>query len=260
MEAIAHWVGAHGVELLIGLVALATIGGFVHWRGRPAWSDDLPVPILHRRMAGWLLALGIAGFGALALAIRSQYRVVELDQSITSRMAEFVGPGVLRLMAVISELGNTEFVTVFALLILVLLLVTKHWLLATGWGITVLGSSFLIGLSKEEFQRARPAHEHGFALETTWSFPSGHAAGSMVFYGMLAYVLMVRLPAHWHRPVLLAAGSMVLLIGASRVVLQVHYLSDVFAGFSLGLAWLALCIGATEFLRTARQRKPTATE
>lgn len=256
MEAIAHWVGTHGVELLVGLVGLAAIGGFVHWRGRPAWSDKLPVPILHGRMAAWLVALGIAGFGALALAIRSQYRVVQLDHTVTSAVSEFVGAAGLRMMAVISELGDTEFVTVFAVLILVILLVTRHWLLATGWGVTVLGSSFLIGLSKQEFQRARPVHEHGFALETTWSFPSGHAAGSLVFYGMLAYVLLVRLPSAWHRPVLFAAAGMVLMIGASRVILQVHYLSDVFAGYSLALAWLAMCIGATEFLRTASQRKP----
>jgi undecaprenyl-diphosphatase len=181
--------------------------------------------------------------------------VVEYDQRITSGVADFVGATGLRMMAVISELGDTAFITVFALLILVLLLARKHWLLAIGWGVTVLGSSFLIGLSKEEFQRARPVHVHGFADESTWSFPSGHAAGSMVFYGMLAYVLLVRLPAQWHRPVLYGAASMVVLVGASRVILQVHYLSDVFAGFSMGLAWLALCIGVTEFLRTAHQPK-----
>lgn len=72
---------------------------------------------------------------------------------------------------------------------------------------------------------------------------------------MLAYVLLVRLPAQWHRLVMGVTLSMILLIGASRVILQVHFLSDVFAGFSLGLAWLAVCVGSTEFLRTARQRK-----
>ena len=257
IDGIAHWVGAHGLQLLAGLLAVAAIGSFVHWRGRPAWSDEQPVRVLHGRLASVLLALGIVGFGALAVTIRSQYRVVEFDRRITASVAEFVGPAGLRLMASISELGDTAFVTVFAVLILVILLVSKHRLLAAGWGVTVLGSSFLIGLFKETFERPRPVHEHGFAVETTWSFPSGHAAGSIVFYGMLAYVLMVRLPAHWHRTVMLAAASMVVLIGASRVILQVHYLSDVFAGFSLGLAWLALCAGATEFLRTARQRKPS---
>lgn len=256
MDGIAHWIGTHGVLLLAGLVVLAAGGGFVHWRGRPAWSDTLPVRLLHGRMAGALVLLGVVAFGALAIGIRSQYRVVQLDQRITDGLADWAGPGLLRAMAAVSELGDTDFITVFAVLILAILLVRKHWLLAAGWGVTVLGSSFLISLSKERFERPRPVHLHDFALETTWSFPSGHAAGALVFYGMLAYVLLVRLPAAWHRAVLGAALGAVLLIGASRVILQVHYLSDVFAGFSLGLAWLGLCVWATEFLRTAHLPKP----
>lgn len=255
MDGIAHWVGTHGIELLLGLVAVAAIGGFVHWRGRPAWSDDLPVRILHGRLASALVALGAVGFGALALAIRSQYRLVQYDQRITDGVAEWAGPDVLRAMAAISEMGDTDFITVFAVLILAILLATKHWLLAVGWGVTVLGSSFVIALSKEQFQRARPVHLHEFALETTWSFPSGHAAGSLVFYGMLAYVLLVRLPTQWHRAVLAAALGAIVLIGASRVILQVHFLSDVFAGYSLALAWLGLCVWGTEFLRTAHKAK-----
>lgn len=167
MEDIAHWVGAHGIELLVGLMALAAIGSFVHWRGRPAWSDDLPVRVLHHRHPAWLAALGVAGFAALAVAIRSQYRMVEFDHRLTAGLAESVGPAILRLIAWVSEFGDTDFVTVFAVVILAILLVTKHWLLAAGWGVTVLGSSFLIALSKEVFQRPRPSHLHEFALETT---------------------------------------------------------------------------------------------
>lgn len=256
MQEIAHWIGAHGIELLFGLLAVAAVGGFVHWRGRPAWSDTLPVRILHGRMASVLVLLGVVAFGALALAIRAQYGVVRVDQQIASGLAEWTGPGLLRTMAAVSETGDTDFITVFAVLILAILLVSRHWLLAAGWGVTVLGSSFLIALSKERFQRPRPVHLHEFALETTWSFPSGHAAGSLVFYGMLAYVMLVRLPAVWHRPVIWSALGAIVLVGASRVILQVHYLSDVFAGYSLGLAWLGLCVWATEFLRTAHHPKP----
>jgi undecaprenyl-diphosphatase len=66
---------------------------------------------------------------------------------------------------------------------------------------------------------------------------------------MLAYVLL-RLSAHrWHRLVIALAVAMVTVIGLSRIVLQVHYFSDVMAGYASGLVWLVLCIAGAEAWR-----------
>ena len=59
-----------------------------------------------------------------------------------------------------------------------------------------------------------------------------------MFYGMLAYVLMVLVPARWHRMIVTVALLIVALVGCSRVLLQVHYLSDVCAGYALAIGWL----------------------
>ena len=67
--------------------------------------------------------------------------------------------------------------------------------------------------------------------------------------GMLAYVLLRVLPHRWHRWVVAGAVAMISVIGLSRIVLQVHYFSDVVAGYASGMAWLVVCIGAAEWWR-----------
>ncbi|RYF39882.1 MAG: phosphatase PAP2 family protein, partial [Comamonadaceae bacterium] len=67
--------------------------------------------------------------------------------------------------------------------------------------------------------------------------------------GMLAYVVLRFVARRWQLPVLLAATAVAFTTGSSRVFLQVHYASDVLAGFAWGLAWLALCVLGCEWLR-----------
>lgn len=252
MDAITAWVGAHAGSLVLGLFVLVATAALLHWRSRPDWSDDVPVPLLHKRTTLAAIVLGLGAFGALALAIDAGGRVVAFDQRVTGA-ASTLGATALRVLAALSELGSPDVLAALGVLVALGLFLTGHRLLGTAWCATVLGSGFVITWFKQVFERQRPGHEHGFAFETSWSFPSGHATGSLVFYGMLAYIAMVRLPARWHLPLALCALLLVLAIGATRVALQVHYLSDVAAGYAIGLAWLALGVLLTEWLRTAHR-------
>src|SRR5690606_14221990 len=96
------------------------------------------------------------------------------------------------------------------------------------------------------FQRVRPEHLHGFAQELGWSFPSGHARGAMAVYGLSAYLVADALPGAWRRSVAVAATALIASIGYSRVMLQVHFLSDVLAAFAVSGAWITLCIALRE--------------
>jgi undecaprenyl-diphosphatase len=98
---------------------------------------------------------------------------------------------------------------------------------------------------KAIFARPRPDAGSGVPLPDTYSFPSGHALTAVVVFGLLA--------ALWgRRPGYFAAAALALAIGASRVVLNVHYLSDVAAGFLLGLTILVLALGARSLRSSAR--------
>ena len=90
-----------------------------------------------------------------------------------------------------------------------------------------------------------------------WSFPSGHAMGSLVAYGMLAYLLLreTHLGRHQRMLVIISAALLVLLIGLSRLYLGVHYFSDVIGGYAAGVVWLAACISGLEIVR----RRPLGT-
>ncbi|WP_440112653.1 phosphatase PAP2 family protein [Paenibacillus sp. QZ-Y1] len=95
-------------------------------------------------------------------------------------------------------------------------------------------------LLKEFFQRSRPELEHLLVVHG-YSFPSGHAMISMGFYGMLFVIWAIERQQRASRVALpvLCGILFILLIGLSRIMLGVHYPTDVFTGFAAGLVWIA---------------------
>lgn len=244
---------AHAPWLLLALIVVGAAAATWVWHRRAHAEGDPPVPMLRKRSAIALLAVAVSVFALIAAAVLREGRLVALDQRVTSTIRDNFGESMLRLLAGVTELGNVDVLTVLGIVMALALLLARRFLLAGLWVFTVAGNGLLIRVLKDVFQRTRPVHEHGFAIETGFSFPSGHAAGSLVFYGMAAYLLLVLCRPRWHRAIVIAAGVLIGVIGASRVLLQVHYLSDVCAGYALGLSWLALCIGTGEWLRTTRR-------
>jgi undecaprenyl-diphosphatase len=115
--------------------------------------------------------------------------------------------------------------------------------------ITMLGVAVLDVALKLAFHRPRPVAFFG-ATPNSYSFPSGHALGSLCFYGILAAILASLARGRgtklciWIAAVLLAG-----MIGLSRIYLGVHYPSDVIAGYCAAIVW----VGAVGFLeRTFR--------
>ncbi len=121
------------------------------------------------------------------------------------------------------------------------------------------GSAVLNQLLKGLFERPRPQFEHPLLVETSYSFPSGHAMESFVVYGMLTYFAVLALRSWEQRVgVVLGAALLVVLIGFSRMYLGVHYLSDVLAGYAAGGVWLStLVTGAETIRRGKKETKPT---
>jgi len=137
-------------------------------------------------------------------------------------------------------LGSLYLLAPLAVLIAaVLLSLDKRWeagLLLIGLG----GSTLWVHLAKILLDRPRPdLVQPLIALPTDASFPSAHAMQIVAF--ALCMVLIVRrtLP-EWQLAAMVVAFVLVVVVGASRVYLQVHYPSDVLGGFALGIAWVAV--------------------
>jgi membrane-associated phospholipid phosphatase len=125
--------------------------------------------------------------------------------------------------------------------------------------LAAIGTQILTFGLKLGFERERPFFSDPLATESTYSFPSGHASVSLAVYGTLGYIAARH--ASTRRVQLASLGAaavLVLLIGFSRLYLGVHFLSDVIAGFSLGIAWVAFCVVLLHLRLRLKARRQTS--
>ncbi|SDN37631.1 undecaprenyl-diphosphatase [Fictibacillus solisalsi] len=179
------------------------------------------------------------------------------DPVIIDAVRSYSSPAMDRIMLVFTEIGSK-----LALGILVAAGMLWLWLKRKNiWGmlfflIAVGGGGLLNLILKGAFQRKRP-HTDPIVEALGFSFPSGHAMGSLVYYGFLGY-LVVRSKRTAGIKFLWAFlfGAVIILIGISRIYLGVHYPSDVIAGYAAGLVWLLLCVAALEAVYFYKRRNP----
>lgn len=252
----AHALPAFGVALLLVLAGVAALWHLAQRYGLR--RDESRWPPLAYLTAYLALGFGIiAGAAALFAEIAEMLgdgrQLGRLDQLFSDNMARTVSKSVLRVFAAITHLGDPLTLTALCVLVGLLLLYRHQRWLAAGWVLAIAGNALLNPALKGIFARTRPVHDRSLALADGWSFPSGHASSSLVAYGMLAYLLVRLLPPHWPARLrlvaVLLATVLAFTIGSSRVFLQVHFASDVLAGFASGTAWLAVCIGTLELIR-----------
>ncbi|MGE0354169.1 MAG: phosphatase PAP2 family protein [Gemmatimonadales bacterium] len=197
-------------------------------------------------VAALIAALGTIGFARLAHEIAGSGRLARLDTDFALALHQTAGPGLQHAMQAVTMLGNGWTLAGMGIIVIAILLLRRRRSLATGMAVALAGAGLLNQALKDVFQRPRPAFAAGM---DSWSFPSGHAMGSLVAWGMLAYLGTLVLPRRAARVVVALLVLVVLLIGLSRLYLGVHYLSDILAGYAAGSVWLAMCISATEIAR-----------
>lgn len=185
--------------------------------------------------ASWL-------FGGIAEDVLTGDPLTVVDVQVAHWFHERATPAVTQFMLAVSHLNGPLAIPAYVLLAALYLMWKRSWYWLTCLLVTVPTGALLNVLMKYAFQRARPTFEHPILTLTSYSFPSGHASGSMLFFGILAAYLVSQTPS-WRRRVaiVLAVFAAVVLASFSRVYLGVHYLSDVLAGMAEAVAWLALC-------------------
>ena len=247
---VAFWLAGTAMAMLLALVAHRLLGA-TRLHGMPS---QIPMTrTAQRPAAGWVVALSIVCATALVLAVAGAAGISSLassgqaggfwgalDDALAAGLHAQAPVAVLQFFAGLTHLGDSGALAVAAVVVACVLWAAGHRLLATGWLVAMGGNGVSTRVLKHLFERVRPEHTHGIAHADGFSFPSGHSSASIVAYSLLAYIAVRLLPRPWHLPLALLAGAVIFTTGWSRVVLQVHYASDVLAGWLLGGMW-ALC-------------------
>ncbi|WP_084012682.1 phosphatase PAP2 family protein [Thermobifida halotolerans] len=210
-----------------------------------------------RSAAGLIaLALGAAAFGLLVVLVQTDSALVDLDRRLAAELNDLVAgrPLVLTVLGVITDLGGVWTSSVVLSVLTVALLVRRQYRLALYVAVTGLGALVLSPAVKEIVGRLRPMVEVPVGAAPGPSFPSGHALGSLVTYGVVLLVLLPAVPARWRRTAVVAVAVLVALIGFTRIALGVHFLSDVIGGWLLGLGWVAITTTAFRVWRREERR------
>ena len=267
-------IGAHALALyLVALPMLLLAVTSVWWLARryavPREDSTLPpnAYLLVRLAFGFaVIVAGALLFAELAEQLAdagAAQRIGTLDTLLSAAVGSHLNASARQVFAAITHLADTATLTGLTVVVAALLLAFQHRWLALAYVAAVAGNALLNVTLKNIFERTRPVHDTTRFQADGWSFPSGHSSGAVVAYGMLAYVLVrtwppVKNQAFGSLAVVLAASALAFTIGCSRIFIQVHYATDVLAGFSSGSMWLAMCLISIELTRHYRQRRPDA--
>ncbi len=181
---------------------------------------------------GLLLPLWV--FGELAEELR-EMEDFAFDAPILQAAHAYGGATLDRIFVWITDVGYAYGVIPLDIAIVLVLLLIKRWREATFALVSFVGSALLNLGAKQFFARDRPDLWESIVTEASFSFPSGHAMGSMTL-AVAVTLLAWRTPWRW--PVTVVALTFALLVGISRVYLGVHYPSDIIGGWMAAIAWV----------------------
>jgi undecaprenyl-diphosphatase len=211
---------------------------------------DLPMSNAYHRFTiivslavlAWLAMMLLGGTGSA------------LDAQLADWLREDRGTPLARNAIVFTQVGSGLFLVPVALLAaLYLFFVRKRR--AALFLVTVFVGRFLVELQKIVVARPRPDAPLHLVTVDTSAFPSGHAANAMITYLAIALLLPVR-----QRNRAIAVGialALAIQAGASRVILGVHWPSDVIGGWAFGLLWVSLCLHLASSRPEAEESPPT---
>ena len=191
-------------------------------------------------------------FTGIVQDIISSDPVIGVDQRIANLIVVFRDPYLTKFFSWITLLGKWEVVLVFSLTATAILWIWRKRAHIISFLVVILGSQLFTQLGKIAFHRPRP--QMALFAEHSFSFPSGHSAISIAFYGFLIYVLLRNIRTKKTKTIIFSFVILALLIGFSRLYFGVHYFSDVWAGYLIGALWLIIGISLSEWMYSKKRQ------
>ena len=215
----------------------------------PGWFAKWPV------IGVVMVLVGVLMFGAMAYNLETKGPLLQWDVPL---YREFHNEAVREPHRLIQQLtfgffAGRELIQIMSIILILYFLHKRFWRELTMTVLGIGGAALLWYFLSRFFERPRPPDQLGISVSDP-SFPSGHVLTAFVAYGLLAYLLIPKMPSlFWKWVMGLAALFMILFIGFSRLFLGGHYLTDVVAGYALGIAWAGLVFTLIERLWVRRK-------
>lgn len=181
-----------------------------------------------------------------------------LDVPVLHQAISLRTPANVSVIHFLTNLGGTVELSIITAIVLVIMMWRwRSWTPLILIGIGVAGSLLMTVAGKDTVGRARPPVIDAVRpYETSPSFPSGHALNNTVIASLVAYLLLLHLTKALARVLsVVCAVVWFIAIGLSRVFLGYHWLTDVMAGWTLGLAWFLLVIISHRLFLTVRRHR-----
>ncbi len=215
----------------------------------PGWLvRHLPVAVI-------LIVLGILAFGILGYELQTHGPMVQWDMQLEARVHSYAvktASPIVEVMTFGFFLGKED-LQLLGTILVIYFLYKRYWpelgMVLIGWG----GGSVIWNWLIYYLNRTRPAKQIGVEIHIP-SFPSGHTLFATLAIGLLAYLLVPKMPSlFWKWMIALAAVLAIAFVGYSRLFEGNHYPSDLLAGCALGLAWGTLVYTTLEAIVIRRR-------
>lgn len=190
-----------------------------------------------------LSAISFFCFLALVQDILTHDPFVQADVRIINLIADFSDLSAAKFFLLVTYLGSWPIVMSLGVVVFIILFLLIERRQALFFVSSVAITAGIYSILKLIIHRPRPDIGYSLISRNGFSFPSGHATMSIVFYGLLGY-LIYRICKKWWQKLLIVTTTLVIVyfIGFSRMYLGVHWPSDILAGWAVGLSILIFAI------------------
>lgn len=217
------------------------VGGWLRRRLTTETWTGLPLSVIVLLATCFLF-----GFVSIAEDVGTSEALFAYDPQIAALLRAFRTPVITRILWIATISGDVRVMLALSAVVVLGLVVWGRRAEALLFALTLAVGSAMGSFIKVVAARPRPPAAFAIINEPgSNSFPSGHALSSMLFFGLLAVVLLRSARTARERfAIVAAAGAGALAVGISRVYLGVHWPTDILASWSLAAAWLTVTVGA----------------
>lgn len=249
-----------------GKALVGGAAGFIRWAERHVeplvkWSAANLAFVVFAAAAGLVMVGLTAVFHQLQENVVDHDGITAIDQPVLDAAVALRSPALNDAITSFTDVGGPIGMPVLAAIaVAILVAVRRRWTPVVLVGIAAVGSLAMTLVGKGLVGRMRPPTTLAVPpFEDSPSFPSGHTLNATVLVTVIVYLVLIWTTAAWQRVLAVGiGGTFIVTMGLSRVFLGHHWLTDVIAGWAIGLAWALAVITAHRLWLTVHRAEKVA--